>query len=379
MREYLAEMQQNSWEQQLQDITNQFLNQNNSYGGSYWDTQDDPLTQAYIDFDYENFLKSDQYSSLADRYGREGQMTMQDVLGQISSRTGGLASSYAATAAQQQYNDYIAQLESVARGQFADEKELLLKNAQLAQTMSDRDYQRYLDELSANRQGQSAALDALYQLLGYQQQQDAFDQQRDDVDYDRNQAGRAEAQNRIYDYLVNQGGSVGGLDADLITLSGYTTAELNAMEARYRQAAAAAAASQSSGGGSRGGGGGSGSSGGGGGSSGGTSGGGTQDYNGLFVEAQASGYPEVFIENNYKQYGFTSKNGLADAFDTWQSRGEKLEAELDAIYQRTIANGDAERALRLVTEKLGGLVEDGLSAEEAQRLADKYGIQLAFS
>ncbi len=63
----------------------------------------------------------------------------------------------------------------------------------------------------------------------------------------------------------------------------------------------------------------------------------------------------------------------------WDSELDARQAELDAIYQRTILNGDSEKALRLVTEKLGELMENGLSAEKAQRLADKYGIQLAFS
>jgi hypothetical protein len=65
-------------------------------------------------------------------------------------------------------------------------------------------------------------------------------------------------QNRNLRLLVNQGGSVGDLDAELITTSGYTTAELNAMEAKYKENAAAAAA-KSSGGGSSGGGSGGGS------------------------------------------------------------------------------------------------------------------------
>lgn len=231
---------------QIQNTIAQIQNQNYSYGGSPWDSKLDELAQAAIDFNYDDWTKSDQYSSLAERYGHEGKLTMQDVLGQISSRTGGLASSYAATAAQQQYNDYMAQLESVARGQFADEKGNMLENAQVAQTMSEQEYQRYLDELSAQQQGQSASLNALYELLGYKQQQE-------NIAYDRTQTSRVEAQNRIYDYLVNQGGSVANLDADLITQSGYTTSELAAMEAQYKAAAAAAASKSSGSGGNSGG------------------------------------------------------------------------------------------------------------------------------
>ncbi len=124
------------------------------------DSKLDELAQAAIDFNYNDWTNSDQYKALADRYGYQGKLTMQDVLGQIASRTGGLASSYATTAAQQQYNDYMAQLESVARGQYADEKNSMLDNATLAQNMSETEYQRYLNELSAKQSGQSEALNA---------------------------------------------------------------------------------------------------------------------------------------------------------------------------------------------------------------------------
>lgn len=258
MQQYLSSMQQNDAMQQIKDAIAQIQNQNYSYGGSAWDSKLDELAQAAIDFNYNDWANSDQYKALADRYGYQGNLTMQDVLGQIASRTGGLASSYATTAAQQQYNDYMAQLESVARSQYSDEKNSMLDNATLAQNMSETEYQRYLNELSAKQSGQSEALNALFNLMGVQTDaaNTAYNRQQseDETAYNRGQTGKTDAQNRIYDYLVNQGGSVGDLDAELITTSGYTTAELNAMEAKYKENAAAAA-SKSSGGGSSGGGG----------------------------------------------------------------------------------------------------------------------------
>ena len=244
--ELVANASSDNLMQQIQNAITQIQNQDYSYGGGKWDNTLDQLAQAAIDFNYDDWANSDQYKALAGRYSYQGKLTMQDVLGQISSRTGGLASSYATTAAQQQYNDYMAQLENAARSQYADEKNSMLDNATLAQNMSESEYQRYLNEQSAKMSGQSEALTALYNLLGYQT--DA-----ENTEYSQGQDSRTDAQNRVYDYLVNQGGAVADLDADLITASGYTTAELNAMAAKYAQGMTAAAA-KSSGGGSSGGG-----------------------------------------------------------------------------------------------------------------------------
>ena len=56
--------------------------------------------------------------------------------------------------------------------------------------------------------------------------------------------------------------------------------------------------------------------------SGGTSGSGdsapaVEDYDGLMLAAEASGHPESYIANHYKEYGFNSKTGLDYA--GWQS------------------------------------------------------------
>lgn len=236
--ELVANASSDNMMQQIQNTIAQIQNQDYSYGGSKWDNTLDQLAQASIDFNYDDWANSDQYKALADRYGYQGKLTMQDVLGQISSRTGGLASSYATTAAQQQYNDYMAQMENAARSQYADEKNSMLDNATLAQNMSESEYQRYLNEQSAKTSGQSEALTALYNLLGYQT--DA-----ENTEYSQGQDSRTDAQNRVYDYLVNQGGAVADLGADLITASGYTTAELNAMAAKYAQGMTAAAAKSS--------------------------------------------------------------------------------------------------------------------------------------
>ncbi len=198
------------------------------------------ITNQLAALDYADWTESDQYKALAERYGEAGRLSMQDVLGQIASRTGGLASTYATTAAQQQYNNYMAQLEEVARQQYAEDRNDLQANANLALSMGDRDYERYVDQLNQSNTDKSFALDAINTLLGYtsQDKQNAYNQQlyEQQTAAEEAAARKADARNRVYDYLVNMGGSLSSLNPDLISASGLTTAELAQMAAAWQMA-----------------------------------------------------------------------------------------------------------------------------------------------
>ena len=201
------------------------------------------LAQKYINMDYDDWLGSEQYGALADRYGRQGKMTMQDILGQISSRTGGLASSYATTAANQQYNEYMAQLEEIARQAYANERADVYNNVQAAYDMSDRDYQRYLDSLSQYDDTRSFAYQVLSDAIANSQynqewqntlKRQAIEDQRyaDETQYGRGQNTMQDARSRVDNFLAT-GGRVSDLDPALIANSGYSTAELTALEQYY--------------------------------------------------------------------------------------------------------------------------------------------------
>lgn len=226
--------------------------------GSGWDDTTNNIANQLIGMNYDDWTQSEQYKALADRYGIQGKMSMQDVLGQISSRTGGLASSYAATAAQQQYNEYMSQLEEVARQMYSSDRSDLLENAQLAQSLADRDYNRYLDSLQQYYNDR----DYQYQVGRDQIADKRYDQEyadsRSDLEYNRGQVTKAEAQDRINAYLAAYG-SVDDLDPALIAASGYTQSELSYLEKYYadqkaQEAAAAAKKKTGSGGGTGGGG-----------------------------------------------------------------------------------------------------------------------------
>jgi hypothetical protein len=88
---------------------------------------------------------------------------MDDTLGRVAARTGGIASSYATTAGQQAYGGYMADLEGIARDMYESNK---------AEMMDERE--RLYD---MQRQERSDALD-LYKLR----------MAADDTDYDRKTA-----------------------------------------------------------------------------------------------------------------------------------------------------------------------------------------------
>lgn len=223
-----------------------------TYTPSWGDKAYEELLQKALSMNYDDWTQGDQYKALADRFGARGKMSMQDVLGQISSRTGGLASSYATTAAQQQYNEYMSQLEEVARQMFAGERGDLIENAGLARDYGEREYGRYVDQLNMQNDRNSYALDIINQMMSYQQDkantQYAKDQDKANTQYAQEQTARAEAQDRINAYLAAYG-SVADLDPDLVGNSGYTQSELATIEKYYAdqkaQEAAAAAAKAS--------------------------------------------------------------------------------------------------------------------------------------
>lgn len=136
-----------------------------TYDSQYMD-QLNALARQLTSMNYDDWTKGSQYQALADRYGANGRMSMQDVLGQVASRTGGLASSYATTAAQQQYNQYMAQLEEVARQLYSQERGDLMDNASLYRNLANDEYSRYRDSLSDYNARLKAAQSAARSVYG---------------------------------------------------------------------------------------------------------------------------------------------------------------------------------------------------------------------
>lgn len=203
------------------------------YEGSKWDDVLNALAQQLVDMNYEDWTQSDQYASLARRYGNQGRMTMQDVLGQIASRTGGLASSYATSAAHQRYNDFMADLEQAAMDMYGVEREELLENAQLARQYSEDDYNKYLDRWNRwadNRDFEYGAYrdsveDQRYaDELAYDREMDAWEREQYASETDRAQA------EEMAETLAAHG------DYSGYKALGYTDEQISVMQAAHKAA-----------------------------------------------------------------------------------------------------------------------------------------------
>lgn len=77
-----------------------------------------------------------------------GQQSMQDTLGQVSARTGGIASTYATAAAQKNYDQFMRALFEVANQMYDAEREEIKSKYGLYDAEEDEDYDRYLDSLA---------------------------------------------------------------------------------------------------------------------------------------------------------------------------------------------------------------------------------------
>lgn len=95
------------------------------------------------------------YDQLKDQYTTLGKLAMQDTMGQAASMTGGYGNSYAQTAGQQTYQNYMQQLQEqipdlyqMELSRYNQEGEDLMNQYGMAKDMHDTEYGKYRDELS---------------------------------------------------------------------------------------------------------------------------------------------------------------------------------------------------------------------------------------
>lgn len=173
------------------------------------------LAEDYVNYNYDTFTEGDSYKSLEKRYQTGGQKAMQDTVGQVSARTGGLASSYATVAGQQTYNDWMGNLESAARALYDSERQEMGDRYALANSMylQERDEQRYDEELAYDRQWNE-----------------------DEREYNRSESSRLEGEGKAYDTvvaLINAGTPIDKIDPALIAKTGYYPSHFKAMAKSY--------------------------------------------------------------------------------------------------------------------------------------------------
>lgn len=214
------------YQAQLQAYLDQY-NEPVTYEKTWGDLAYEDLIRQALGMNYEDWTQGEAAAALKDRYTQNGRNAMLDTLGQISARTGGLASSYASAASAQQYNEYMRLLEDAWRNAYNQERGYVIENAGLAQGVGNQEYNRWYDITGLNNANRDRAVGILNDMLGYAYRDD-------DTAYSRGMTARDEARDRIASYLGN-GGSIGDLDPALITASGLTTPELTKLEAAYQQ------------------------------------------------------------------------------------------------------------------------------------------------
>ncbi len=108
------------------------------------------LAAEIADMNYDDFTNGDDYASLAKRYSEQGKKAMDDTIGRVSARTGGLASSYATSAANQAYNGYMEKLEDAARALYDSQRQEKIDNLGISQSIwrdkvGDNQWQQQFD------------------------------------------------------------------------------------------------------------------------------------------------------------------------------------------------------------------------------------------
>ena len=225
------------------------------------------LNQPYV-YDPNN----PQAQAVRENYTQAGQQAMENTLAQVSARTGGLASSYAGTAAQQQYNQYmqgmndaLLEVEQQAKQNWLADQGLKQANLQLLMAMASQDENSYYNALNAQMAAQQYKDD-----LSYRQWQQQFSQQEylNQLMYQNWQQGLTEDQwefekqqdqnslaseDRQYAYETVMGILQTGQtpSAELLADAGLSLGDAQLLANYYKQQMVAAATGGSSGGGGR--------------------------------------------------------------------------------------------------------------------------------
>ena len=133
------------------------------YSSNYTSAIKDNLTKVIGNGRFSYNADSDKlFGQYKDSYEKAGRKAMEDTVGNASLLTGGYANSYAVTAGQQAYNEYmqklsdkIPELEQRAYERYRDDEDSAYRRLGTLMELENTDYGRYRDEVgdyNANRQ-----------------------------------------------------------------------------------------------------------------------------------------------------------------------------------------------------------------------------------
>ena len=297
------------------DVNNagQYISQ---YQGLLDNLQSRILNRQPFQYNYETDPVWQAYKT---QYNREGDRAMRNTLGEVSARTGGLASSYATTAAaqandyyNQQLTDKIPELYKLAYSMYNDEGDNLLRQYNLIQGADDTAYGRWGDDYNRQYKLYRDAVGDWWNQnkFDYQKERDAVGDEQWNKTFDYN----VSTDQRDFDYKVAQDEqelqmalaklAAGAGNFDRFGELGLTDAEIEALQNAYLL--------DQMGGSSGGGGGGSGRRGGSGGSN--VSADGidwTNFENELFTRGPALALE--YAKNHKQEFGATNQDGAVGA------------------------------------------------------------------
>lgn len=220
----------------LQGLVNNGFNTSDAGRPSFdysYDSEMRALIDQILNSNLADWKQGDQYAALRDQYAANGEMGMNDLLGQVSSRTGGLASSYAASVANQEYNDWMSKLEQAAREMYQQDRNDKLNSLGMLSDAYDREYGEYGDKLNQWNADRNFA---------YQQAQDALANQWKQKEWDYNMSQDEWNKAAQQADMMASYGDFSGYKA-----LGYTDSQIESMRQAYQIAQTAKAKSGRSG------------------------------------------------------------------------------------------------------------------------------------
>ena len=216
-----------------------------TYAKERADTVSKIQSRAPFSYDPEKDPTYQQYKA---QYERGAQKAMEDTMGQVMARTGGLASSYAQTAGQQSYAatmaqlaDKVPELRQLAYQMYMDEGDRLRSDLQMYDNLDSSDASRWqstvLSPFLSDRAYAKEVDDTLYSrgqdALNRQWKEKLFDTERDDVAFERarKEKQEQEARDLALAELLASGGNYSGYGK----IYGMSQADMDALGALWTE------------------------------------------------------------------------------------------------------------------------------------------------
>ena len=165
----------------------QALQNPRTYASQYAKAITDYVNRGKFNYD---FNADPIYNQYKDQYTRQGNLAMKDTMGQAAALTGGYGNSYAQTAGQQVYNQYmqglndiVPQLYESAYSRYNQEGQDMLNRASLLGEADNAEYQKLLQDYSiaADELNTAASLERAYASDALAREQFEYQKAQDEI------------------------------------------------------------------------------------------------------------------------------------------------------------------------------------------------------